>query len=152
MKISIGSDHGGVDLKMAVVAALQAEGHEIIDHGTNNHDSVDYPDYGEAVAKDVVAGTADYGVAICTTGIGISISVNKVNGARGAVCHNEDAAEFSRRHNNANVICFGQKYDTPYMAMKMVKIFIATDWEGDGPAGDRHARRVNKMAKIEAED
>lgn len=147
MKISIGSDHGGVDLKSAIVSSLKEDGHEVLDFGTNSHDSVDYPDFGERVAKAVVNGEADFGVAICTTGIGISISVNKVKGARGAVCHNEDAAEFCRRHNNANVICFGQKYDTPYMAAKMTRIFLATEFEGG-----RHERRVNKIAAIEAEE
>jgi len=147
MKISIGSDHGGVDLKSAVVAVLQEDGHEVLDFGTNGHESVDYPDYGEQVAKAVTSGQADFGVAICTTGIGISISVNKVKGARGAVCHNEDAAEFCRRHNDANVICFGQKYDTPYMAAKMARIFLNTPFDGG-----RHERRVNKIAAIENED
>lgn len=146
MKISIGSDHGGLELKNAVLAAIEADGHETIDHGAYNKDSVDYPDYGEAVARDVTGGRADFGVAICTTGIGISIAVNKVRGARGAICHNEDAAEFSRLHNNANVICFGQKYDTPYMAAKMFKIFISTEFEGG-----RHERRVEKIAAIEQE-
>ncbi|WP_309386651.1 RpiB/LacA/LacB family sugar-phosphate isomerase [Cerasicoccus frondis] len=152
MKISIGSDHGGYDLKTTLIETLKAEGHEVIDRGAKGLESVDYPDFGEAVARDVVSGEANFGVAICTSGIGISIAVNKVHGARGAVCHNEDAAEFSRLHNNANVICFGQKYDTPYMAAKMTRIFINTPWQGDGPGGERHARRVEKMSALEAED
>ncbi len=148
MKISIGSDHGGVDLKNAIVASLEKDGHEVTDHGTHGHDSVDYPDFGEAVARDVAGGAADKGVLICTTGIGISISANKVRGIRAAVCHNEDAAEFSRRHNDANIICFGQKYDTPYMAAKMCKIFFETPWDG----GERHERRLGKIAAIEEEE
>jgi len=144
MKISIGSDHGGFELKEVVKAAILEAGHEPIDHGTHSTESVDYPVYGEAVAKDVTEGRADFGVAICTTGLGISIAVNKVHGARGAVCHNEDAAEFSRRHNNANIICFGQKYDTPYMAAKMLNIFIKAEFEGG-----RHERRVEKITAIE---
>ncbi|WP_309399291.1 ribose 5-phosphate isomerase B [Cerasicoccus maritimus] len=147
MKISIGSDHGGYDLKTALVATLQEDGHEVIDRGANGHDSVDYPDFGEAVAKDVTSRAADYGVLICTTGIGISISANKVHGIRAAVCHNEDAAEFCRLHNNANIICFGQKYDTPYMASKMTRIFLATEFSG----GERHERRLNKITAIEDE-
>ena len=146
MKVSIASDHGGVDLKDALVKALQSMGHEPIDRGTHNHDSVDYPDFGEAVGRDIARGAAERGVAICTTGIGISISVNKVKGARAAICHNEDAAEFSRRHNDANIICFGQKYDTPYMATKMLHIFLNTEFEGG-----RHQRRINKISKIEGE-
>lgn len=147
MKISIGADHGGFKLKEAIKQSLEADGHEVIDRGTQNTDSVDYPDYGEAVAKDVVSGSVDRGVAICTTGIGISMAVNKVRGARGAVCHNEDAAYFCRLHNKANVICFGEKYDTPYMAIKMTKIFLETEFEGGG----RHDRRINKIAAIEEE-
>jgi len=149
MKISIGSDHGGVDLKAAIVLSLQEDGHDLIDRGAFSHESVDYPDFASAVARDVVSGEAERGVLICTTGIGISISANKVRGARAAVCHNEDAAEFSRRHNNANIICFGQKYDTPYMAAKMCRIFFQTDWEGEGAGGERHARRVEKMTMLE---
>ena len=84
------------------------------------------------------------GVVICTTGIGVSIAANKIHGIRAAVCHNEDAAEFCRRHNNANVICFGQKYDTIYMALKMTNLFLATAFEGG-----RHERRVAKMAAEE---
>lgn len=146
MKVSIGSDHGGLDLKEAVKQSLEANGHEVIDRGTHDRESVDYPNYGEAVGKDVANGTADRGVAICTTGIGISIAANKVRGVRAAVCHNEDAAEFCRRHNNANVICFGQKYNTPYMAAKMTEIFLKTAFEGG-----RHERRVNEIAAIEEE-
>ncbi len=146
MKISIGSDHGGYDLKTALVATLKEDGHEVIDRGANGHESVDYPDFGEAVAKDVAGQSAAFGVLICTTGIGISISANKVHGIRAAVCHNEDAAEFCRLHNNANIICFGQKYDTPYMAAKMTRIFLATQFEGG-----RHERRVNKITAIEDE-
>ncbi|WP_269541999.1 ribose 5-phosphate isomerase B [Cerasicoccus fimbriatus] len=148
MKISIGSDHGGFELKSALIASLTEDGHEIVDRGTDSTASVDYPDFGEAVAKDVAGKTVDYGVLICTTGIGISISANKVHGVRAAVCHNEDAAEFSRRHNDANIICFGQKYDTPYMAAKMTRIFINTPQE----PGERHERRIQKIAAIEAED
>jgi len=144
MKISIGSDHGGVDLKDAVAQGLRVAGHDVLDRGTHSHDSVDYPDFAIAVSKDVVSGTVERGVVICTTGIGVSIAANKVHGIRAAVCHNEDAAEFCRRHNNANVICFGQKYDTPYMALKMAGIFLATAFEGG-----RHERRVDKIAAEE---
>ncbi len=147
MKVSIGADHGGVDLKEALVQTLKDLGHEVLDRGTNGHESVDYPDFGEAVAHDVASGLAERGVVICTTGIGISISANKVKGARAAICHNEDAAEFCRRHNNANIIAFGQKYNTPYMASKMLGIFLKTEFDGG-----RHTRRVEKICKIEGEN
>lgn len=147
MKIAIGADHGGVDLKDYLAAYLADEGHDVIDLGTHGHDSVDYPDFAEAVARTVAQGEAERGVIICTSGIGVSITANKVRGIRAAICHNEDAAEFCRRHNDANVICFGQKYDAPYMATKMLDIFLSTDFEGG-----RHCRRVDKISSIEVEE
>lgn len=147
MKIALGADHGGVDLKDYLVNSLAQEGYEVIDLGTHGHESVDYPDYAEAVAHMVAKGEADRGVVVCTSGIGVSIAANKVHGVRAAVCHNEDAAEFCRRHNDANVISFGQKYDAPYMAAKMLNIFLRTEFEGG-----RHCRRVEKMAAIESEE
>lgn len=143
LKVSIGADHGGYLLRRALKEALHSWGVSIIDHGTDGPESVDYPDFGIAVAKDVASGNADFGVAVCTSGIGISISANKVKGARAALIHNEDAAEFSRRHNDANIICFGGKYDTPYLATKYLKIFLETEFEGG-----RHERRVD-MIKAE---
>jgi ribose 5-phosphate isomerase B len=144
MKISLGADHGGVDLKNGLVQALREAGYEILDRGTDGHASVDYPDYAILVAEDVAQGRADRGVLVCTTGIGMCISANKIHGARAALCFNEDSAEFCRRHNDANVICFGQKYITPYMAMKLATIFLGTEFEGG-----RHQRRVAKMTAEE---
>lgn len=145
MKIALGADHGGVDLKDYLVNSLLQAGHEVIDLGTHGHQSVDYPDFAEAVAHMVAKGEAERGVVVCTSGIGVSITANKVHGVRAAVCHNEDAAEFCRRHNDANVICFGQKYDTQYMALKMLNIFLTTEFEGG-----RHCRRIDKMTAIES--
>ncbi|MGE9294199.1 MAG: ribose 5-phosphate isomerase B [Puniceicoccales bacterium] len=147
MKISLGSDHGGVDLKNAVLQVLKDMGHEAIDRGTYDHQRVDYPDYGKAVAEDVAGGRADFGVLVCTTGIGISISANKVRGIRAAVVSNEDGAEFSRRHNNANIICFGQKYQTAYEAAKFTRIFLETPYDGG-----RHQVRLDKISAIEQEN
>ncbi|MEM8549970.1 MAG: ribose 5-phosphate isomerase B [Verrucomicrobiota bacterium] len=144
MIVSLGADHGGVDLKNAVIHALNEMGHEIVDRGTYDHERVDYPDYGRAVAEDVAEERADFGVLVCTSGIGISISANKVHGIRAAVVYNEDGAEFSRRHNDANIICFGQKYQTPYEAAKFVHIFLNTQYEGG-----RHERRIAKIGLIE---
>ncbi|HTB63202.1 MAG TPA: ribose 5-phosphate isomerase B [Opitutales bacterium] len=145
MKISLGADHGGVDLKDSLAQALRAAGLEVIDRGTHGHDSVDYPDFAVAVGNDVANGTAERGILVCTTGIGICIAANKIHKVRAAICFNEDGAEFCRRHNNANVICFGQKYITPYMAQKMAMIFLNTEFEGG-----RHERRVNKITAEEA--
>jgi len=144
MKISIGTDHGGVDLKDALKVSIQDMGHAIIDRGTQGHDSVDYPDFAEAVGKDIQSNRADFGVLICTTGIGISISANKMSGIRAALVHNEDGARYCRLHNDANVICFGAKYQTPFMATLLTKIFLSTDFE----AG-RHERRLRKVATLE---
>ncbi len=145
MKISLGADHAGVDLKDSIAQALRAAGHEIVDRGTHGHDSVDYPDFAAAVASDVAGGQAERGVLVCSTGIGISIAANKVPKIRAALVHNEDGAEFCRRHNDANIICFGQKYITPYMGQKLALIFLNTAFEGG-----RHERRVDKIAKEEA--
>ncbi len=143
MNISIGCDHGGYELKEHLKVALAGWGHAVNDRGTHGKDSVDYPDYAQAVGEDLQSGAADLAVLICTTGLGIAMAANKMNGVRAAVVHNEDAAEFSRSHNNANVICFGQKYDTHYMAEKCTKIFLETAFEGG-----RHERRVNKVTAM----
>lgn len=144
MKISIGADHGAIHLRTAVATFLKEQGHEVIDHGTFSTESVDYPDFATQVGLDVVNGRADFGVLMCTSGIGISISANKINGVRAALVHNEDGAEFSRRHNNANIICFGEKYQTPYLVARYLSIFLATPFEGG-----RHERRINKIGSIE---
>ena len=140
MKISLGSDHAGFRLRNALIATLRTQGHELIDRGPTDETSVDYPDFAQAVAADISSGAAQFGVLVCSTGIGISIAANKVSGIRAALCTNEDAAEFSRRHNDANVICFGQKYTTPEMAAKYLSIFLQTEFEGG-----RHSRRVGKL-------
>lgn len=144
LTISIGADHGGYLLRRSIIEALQRWDISCIDHGTDSPESVDYPDYGLAVGTDVAKGKADFGVLICTTGIGMCISANKVHGVRAAQARNEDSAEFSRKHNDANVICFGGKYDTPYLTEKMLKKFIETSFEGG-----RHQRRVDKIISEE---
>ncbi len=140
MRLALASDHAGFELKNILVAHLREMGLEVADLGTHAKDSVDYPDYGKAVAEAVVGGKADFGVVVCSSGIGISIAANKVPGARCALVMNEDMAEFTRRHNDANVIAFGQKYVTPDMAKKYLGIFLSTAFEGG-----RHARRVGKL-------
>mgnify|MGYP006287160339 CR=1 FL=1 len=140
MRIAIGSDHGGLDLKTAIKAFLTEHGHTVTDHGTHSRDSVDYPDYAQAVGRDIRNGTADYGVLICTTGLGICMAANKQPGIRAAVLHNEDAARFSRTHNGCNCACYGQKYHTPYMAQRTLEIFLSATFEGG-----RHERRIAKL-------
>ncbi len=140
MKIAVGCDHGGVDLKMAVVKVLQKWGHEVLDFGTNDHESVDYPVYGRRVAEAVVAGEADRGIVICGTGIGISIAANKVKGARCALCHDEFTARLTRQHNDANIMAMGGRVIGEGLALSMVKVFLETEFEGG-----RHQRRIDQL-------
>ena len=144
-KFSIGCDHGAIALKNAILSALDGK-FDIEDKGTYGTESVDYPDYAEKVCEDVVSAKSDFGVLLCTTGIGMSISANKIKGIRAALCHNEDGAKFSRLHNNANVICMGAKYVQPELAAKMVEIFAETQFEGG-----RHERRVGNFMSFEKE-
>jgi RpiB/LacA/LacB family sugar-phosphate isomerase len=141
MKISLGVDHGAFNLRETLLAHLKDAGHDVIDHGTYSTDSVDYPDYAHAVASDITAGRADLGVLCCTTGIGVSIAANKVDGIRAANVRYEDEAALSRRHNHANVICLGALHTTTYEAKRLVDIFLSAPFEGG-----RHARRVGKMS------
>lgn len=140
MRLALASDHAGFDLKNHLVAHLREQGHEVSDLGCHSRESVDYPDFGKAVADAVVGGAAEFGILVCSSGIGISIAANKVAGARCALVMNEDMAEFTRRHNDANILALGAKYVTPDMARKYVGIFLATAFEGG-----RHARRVGKL-------
>lgn len=143
MKISIGSDHAGFELKEELVKFLRERGDEVVDHGAHSKDSVDYPLFAHAVANDVASGNADFGVLVCWTGVGISIAANKVAGVRAANCFNTEMAELSRRHNNANVIAFGQKFIPLSDAKAMLEIFLKTPFEGG-----RHARRVGEIEDL----
>ena len=144
MKISIGCYHGGFALKEQVAEHLKQLGHEVVDCGTYSTDSCDYPEFGAKAARMVADGQCQRGVVICTTGIGISISANKVKGIRCALCMNTDMAMMTRKHNDANMIAMGAKYVTPQLAFEMVDIFLATDFEGG-----RHQIRVDKLMNIE---
>lgn len=144
MKISIGCDHGGFALKEQVAEHLKQLGHEVVDCGAYSTDSCDYPEFGAKAARMVADGQCQRGVVICTTGIGISISANKVKGIRCALCMNTDMAMMTRKHNDANMIAMGAKYVTPQLAFEMVDIFLATDFEGG-----RHQIRVDKLMNIE---
>ncbi|MEI6598109.1 MAG: ribose 5-phosphate isomerase B [bacterium] len=140
LTLSFGSDHGGLALRRDLIAALKAKGHTIIDRGTETAASCDYPDYAQAVGADVVTGRARFGILVCTTGIGISIAANKVEGIRAALVQSADAAEMSRRHNDANVLCFGAKYVNLPTALACVDAFLAAPFEGG-----RHIGRVDKI-------
>ncbi len=144
MKIGIGSDHGGFNLKEELIDFMEEKGIEVVDFGTYNTESVDYPDYGEAVAKAVVNGDVERGVVICGTGIGISISANKVRGIRCALCGDVYSAKMSRAHNNANMIAFGGRVLGGGLAKEILDAYLNSDFELG-----RHKRRVDKISEIE---
>lgn len=144
MKISLASDHGGLELKNKIADYLNSLGHETFDFGTYTTDSCDYPDFAHKAAAAVANGECDRGVVVCTTGIGVSIVANRHKGVRCALCSNTDQAKFTRLHNDANMIAFGQKYTTFDMAKLMLDVFLTTDYEGG-----RHARRVAKIEDVE---
>ena len=144
MKIAIGCDHGGIVLKPAVIKALTELGAEVVDLGTYDESSVDYPVYGLKVAEAVASGDCDAGVLMCGTGIGISISANKVKSIRAAVVTNEFMAEMTKRHNNANIIALGGRVVTPEQAESIVKAWFTAEYEGG-----RHQRRLDMIADIE---
>ena len=140
MKIAIGCDHGGIELKQAIGEHLGAAGHEITDVGTDSPASVDYPDYGKAVAHLVAKGEVDRGVLVCGTGQGMAMTANKVDGDRAGVCGDVFSARMIRNHNNAQVLCLGARVTGPSLALAIVDAFIGADFEGG-----RHARRVEKI-------
>lgn len=144
MRIAIGSDHAGYELKSAVAPALEAEGHELIDVGTDSDESVDYPDFAAAAARLVGEGEVDRAVIVCGSGVGVSIVANKVDGVRAVNAHDPDEAEMSRRHNDANVLTLAGKRLAPEQAEPIVERFLETSFDGG-----RHARRVAKIAAVE---
>lgn len=146
MKLSIGSDHAGYDLKKQIFEYLQKEGHVVIDQGTYNKDSVDYPDFAKGVVKDVQDNEADYGILVCYTGIGMSMAANKARGIRAALVGKVEDAVLTREHNNANVLCLSAKNTSVEDAFEIVKAFLSTDF-----AGGRHERRVEKVMRFENE-
>ena len=144
MKIALGNDHAAVEMKEIVKAYLEEKGYEVLNLGTDTHDSVDYPDYGAAVGRAVVNGDANFGIAICGSGVGISIAANKVKGVRAVCCSEPYSARMSRQHNNANVLCFGARVVGPEMAKMIIDEFLSAEF-----LGGRHEMRVNKIIALE---
>lgn len=142
--IAIGCDHAGYQLKNVIIAYLKEKGYEYKDFGCFSEESVDYPDYGHAVAKAVAAGEADKGILICGTGIGIGISANKVKGIRCATCHDTFSAEATRLHNDANVLAMGARVIGSGLALKIVETFLTTPFSGE----ERHKRRIAKIEEV----
>ncbi len=145
MKLAISCDHGGWDLKEQVLELLQrVENVDIIDYGTMNRDSVDYPDYAREVSEGVAEGTIDRGILICGTGIGMSIVANRYRNIRAALCHDIYTARMSRLHNNANILVLGGRVVGPGLAGEIVKTWLETEFEGG-----RHQKRLDKIAELE---
>lgn len=140
MKIALGCDHGGYELKEKVKSHLEKKGYEVLDLGCHSTESVNYPVYGKAVGEAVAKKEADYGVVICGTGIGISIAANKVKGVRAALCMNTTMARLTREHNDANVLAFGARMVGDVLAFEMVDTFLTTAFEGG-----RHVARVEML-------
>lgn len=140
LSVALGSDHAGFALKQALLPELKRRGIEIHDLGTHSPESTDYPDYAHAVAHAVADGSADFGVLCCSTGIGMSMAANKVEGVRAALVVNEETATLTRRHNDANVLCLGAKTSTPQQAIKILEAFLQAEFEGG-----RHERRIQKL-------
>lgn len=146
MKVGIANDHAAPEMKKELMAYLQEKGYEVVNYGTDTDASVDYPDYGLKLAKAVAAGEVDRGIAICGTGVGMSIVCNKVKGVRCCHCSETFSAEYSRRHNDANVVAFGARVIGMGVAKQIVDVFLTTEFEGG-----RHQRRVDKIKAIEEE-
>jgi len=145
MKIAIGADHGGFNLKKEIVALLEELGHEYKDFGTHSADSIDYPDVAIPVAEAVAAGEFDRGILICGTGIGIGIAANKVKGIRAALVHDSFSAKATRLHNDSNIMTMGERVIGPGLALDLVTTWLDTDFEGG-----RHSNRVDKMSAYES--
>src|ERR1035441_5656390 len=147
MKIALGSDHAGFELKEKIKHKLQSQGIAIDDRGTHSADSCDYPDYAQAVAEEVAAHSADFGILVCGTGIGMSMAANKVPGIRAARVVSESDAELSREHNDANVLTLGARITSDDETFKIIAKWLATPF-----AGGRHGRRVDKIMATEREE
>jgi len=146
MRIAVGSDHAGFHMKEDIAAHLRELGHDVVDCGTNSTDRVDYPDFGAAVGRAVVSGEAEGGVCVCGSGIGIAIAANKIPGVRAATVHDMTSARLSRQHNDANVICVGERFIGPTVAIDAVDAWLGAEFEGG-----RHSGRVAKLDALSGE-
>ena len=144
MKLAIAADHAGFSLKEKLRQRLADEGHEVLDFGTNSEESCNYPDFAQPLGRDVAQGRSDRGILVCSTGIGMAIAANKIDGVRAAPAQNEDEVSFTRQHNDANVLTLGAKYMDVDRALDLIHIFLNTEF-----IGGRHSRRVAKIAQLE---
>ena len=144
MKIGIANDHASVEMKQQVVAYLKEKGYDVVNYGTDSTESCDYPVYGEKIGHAVAPGEVDFGIAICGTGLGISLAANKVHGIRAAVCSEPYTARLSRQHNNANILAFGSRVIGIELAKMIIDEFLGAEFEGG-----RHQRRVDMIMDVE---
>jgi ribose 5-phosphate isomerase B len=144
MRIAVAADHAGFVLKEKLRRALEAEGHQVADLGTDSAAPCDYPDFAFAAAREVAGGTCERGILVCSTGIGMAIAANKVDGVRAAPAESEDEVRLTREHNDANVLTLGARYVDEGLALALARVFLSVRFEGG-----RHARRLEKIAAIE---
>ena len=144
MKIAIAADHGGYELKNFLIDYLAGKGHSVINLGTDSPESVDYPDYAKLCCENVLSKSADFGILVCGTGVGISIAANKINGIRCGLCPSKEIAALVKQHNNANVIALGGRFTTEKDARDIVDYYMSAEFEGG-----RHQTRVNKIMALE---
>ena len=140
MKIAIGSDHAGFELKQIIVEHLSSRNLDFVDFGTNSLDSVDYPDFAKRVADEVSNKDLVMGILVCGSGQGMAMTANRYKAVRAAICHNSDVAKVTREHNDANILCLGSRFIEEAEALKCVDVFLSTDFEGE-----RHLKRINKI-------
>ncbi len=145
MRIAVGADHAGFPLKDLVLELLEKEGHSVVDLGTHSTQSVDYPDYAQAVGESVVKGETQLGILLCGSGVGTSIAANKVPGIRAALCHDVFSARQSREDDDANVLCLGPRVIGPALAQDLILAFLAARFS----KAERHVRRLEKVAELE---
>ncbi len=144
MKVALAADHAGFELKQMTVSRLEAAGHEVIDMGTGSIESVDYPVYATRVAREVAGGKADRGILVCGTGLGMYITANKIAGVRAVGPCSVEQAELSRRHNDANILCLGQRMMEDKTAFDIIDVWLRTGFDGG-----RHVRRLGQIAELE---
>jgi len=152
MRIAISADHGGVELKMALVEYIQGLGYELADYGTDSEESVDYPDYAEKVGKAIQDQDVEKGIAICGSGVGVCIAANKMKGVYAAICHDTYSARQGVEHDNMNVLCLGGRVIDVELGKELVKAFLEAKFSGNDTGNERHLRRVTKIRKIEDEE
>jgi ribose 5-phosphate isomerase B len=151
MKIAVGFDHAGFPLKEAVLGTIRAAGHEPIDMGTNSTEPVDFPDFSEKVGRAIQNGEAERGILVCGSGVGACIAANKLKGIFAGLCHDTYSAAQGVRHDDMNVLCLGARVVGPELAIELIKAFLSAHYIGDEAGGERLARRVGKIRKLEEE-